>query len=161
VLITAALAVAFLFVLGYTFPERSGIQVAAFLLTTFTLVLTTAALVLQIAHSQQADRSTLFCAINSYLLIGVTGAVLMIIAELLVTGSFTGMESSQVDLEDFMYFAFVTLTTLGYGDISPVSGVGRSLSIFISLTGQLYLVIIMALIIGKYLNAQGPPKDKD
>ena len=55
----------------------------------------------------------------------------------------------------FIYFGFVTLTTLGYGDITPALPLARSLATFTTLVGQLYLVIIMAFIIGKFLNTKG------
>jgi hypothetical protein len=48
----------------------------------------------------------------------------------------------------------VTLTTLGYGDILPLTPLARSLAAFTALFGQLYLVIIMAFLIGKYANAK-------
>ena len=54
--------------------------------------------------------------------------------------------------EDFIYYAFVTMTTLGYGDITPVGSMARSLSIFFSVTGQLYLTMIIAILVGKYLS---------
>ena len=61
----------------------------------------------------------------------------------------TGNFSSQAD---FIYFSFVTITTLGYGDILPVSHLARSLAIMFSVTGQLYLTMIIAMLVGKYLS---------
>jgi len=49
---------------------------------------------------------------------------------------------------DYLYFAFTTLTTTGYGDLSPASDVARAAAILEALLGQLYLVTVLALVIG-------------
>ena len=140
--------------LGVVFKESRTLNIIAFLLSTSSLVLSTIALVTRVANSQAVDKSTILCAINSYLLIGLTASVLFIITGLLVPNSFVNMHDEAGNLTGYIYFGFVTLTTLGYGDISPVTPLARSLSTFVALAGQLYLVIIMALIIGKFLNSK-------
>jgi hypothetical protein len=44
------------------------------------------------------------------------------------------------------------MTTLGYGDIVPVSQIARAVSVFFSLAGQIYLAVVIALIVGKYVS---------
>jgi hypothetical protein len=51
--------------------------------------------------------------------------------------------------EEWMYYSFVTLTTLGYGENTPKSQVARSLAIGEALVGQLYLAILIARLVGK------------
>jgi hypothetical protein len=53
--------------------------------------------------------------------------------------------------QDLLYFTFITLTTIGYGDISPLSDVARNLAVILGLIGQFYNTIIIAIIIGKFL----------
>lgn len=53
---------------------------------------------------------------------------------------------------DYMYFTFVSLTSTGYGDFLPLTPAAKSLSNLISITGQLYIAIIIATLVGKYLN---------
>lgn len=53
---------------------------------------------------------------------------------------------------DVMYYSFVTMTSIGYGDYLPVVSDAKMLSVFIGISGQFYMAIIVALIIGKYLN---------
>ena len=49
-----------------------------------------------------------------------------------------------------IYYSFVTMTTLGYGDITPVGPQARSLSILLSITGPMYIAILIAKLVGKY-----------
>ena len=49
------------------------------------------------------------------------------------------------------YYSFTTLTSLGFGDILPVSAPAQSVSLLIAIAGQLYLTILVAILVGKYL----------
>jgi ion channel len=52
---------------------------------------------------------------------------------------------------DFLYFSFATLTTTGYGDLVPGSNLARSLAILEALTGQIYLVTVVAVLVGNLM----------
>lgn len=134
------------------FPESRNLNVLVFFLNTLFFIIVTIALVAHVAAAREVYPSTLLCAINSYLLIGLTLSILFLILDLFSPGSFLKIDASDGGLSSYIYVGFVTLTTLGYGDITPVTPLARSLASFTALFGQLYLVIIMALIIGKYLN---------
>jgi voltage-gated potassium channel len=54
--------------------------------------------------------------------------------------------------DNFMYYSYITLLSIGYGDIIPVSVLAQKTSVLIGLFGQMYNVIITAIIVGKYLN---------
>jgi Ion channel len=55
---------------------------------------------------------------------------------------------------DRVYFSFTVLTTTGFGDFSPATGVGHSLAVIEMLTGQLYLVTVIGVLIGHYVGRQ-------
>ncbi|MFV0238341.1 MAG: ion channel [Flavobacteriales bacterium] len=55
---------------------------------------------------------------------------------------------------NIMYYSFVTMTSIGYGDLLPLVSESKMLSILIGISGQFYMVVIVALIIGKYLNKE-------
>jgi hypothetical protein len=52
------------------------------------------------------------------------------------------------DISDYLYFSFATLTTVGYGDLSAATDLGRSVAITEALIGQIYLVTVVAVIVG-------------
>lgn len=138
--------------LDLLFPESQNLNILVYFLNTLFFIVVTVALVAHVAVAKEVDSATLLVAINSYLLIGLTLSLLFLILNLFVPGSFNQTESVEGGLSPFVYYGFVTLTTLGYGDITPNTPVARSLASFTALFGQLYLVIIMALIIGKFLS---------
>jgi voltage-gated potassium channel len=143
--------------LDFLFPQARFISITAYILTILSLIFSTIALVSHVGRSENADRSTILSAINSYLLMGLTGSLLLFTVDLILPQSFLTLDAGAGNLNDFIYFGIVTLTTLGYGDISPDGYLARAMSTFIALAGQLYLVIIMALIIGKYLSSKNDP----
>jgi len=115
-------------------------------------------LVRRVARSKEVTGTIIINAINGYLLIGIFGAVLLAMVDTLqkfilhtdiVTINFKG--GTAEGFHDFLYFSFVTLTTLGYGDITPVSSIAKSITVVIAMTGQLYLTILVAMLVGKYL----------
>jgi hypothetical protein len=90
-------------------------------------------------------------AICVYMLIGVMWASMFTILENLHPGSFRIPESPVGELSDFFYYSFVTLTTLGYGDITPITSIARSLSIIEALIGQLYIAILVSRLVGVHI----------
>jgi Ion channel len=63
-------------------------------------------------------------------------------------------------LSDRVYFSFATLTTTGYGDLTAATGVGRALAVVEMLTGQLYLVTVIGLLIGSYVGRDRAPSSE-
>jgi hypothetical protein len=89
-------------------------------------------------------------AIAVYLLLGLTWAQAYELMALWHPGAFAGAVAGAVDVgssQPLTYFSFVTLTTLGYGDIRPVHPVARAFAVLEALTGQLYLAILLARLV--------------
>ena len=139
-------------ILGQVFPDSRELSIITFLLITLFFLVVTIALVAHVSTAREVDGATLLAAINSYLLIGITLSILFLILDLFIPSSFKQLEPGEAGFSTFVYYGLVTLSTLGYGDITPDTPMARSLSTFTALLGQLYLVIIMAIIIGKFLN---------
>jgi hypothetical protein len=103
-------------------------------------------LLVQVFRNGPVTHSRIQGAIAVYLLYGVAWAHAYHITELLHPGSFNP-PGSMSSISDFAYFSFVTLSTLGYGDITPVRPISRSLSVGESLAGQLYLAVLVARLV--------------
>jgi hypothetical protein len=91
-------------------------------------------------------------AICVYLMIGMMWASIYSMLEILYPGSFQISEEIGSDLSHFSYFSFVTLSTLGYGDITPMTAPTRSLSVLEAITGQLYIAILVARLVGIHIS---------
>lgn len=122
-------------------------------------VFITVFMVRHVARSKHVNLTIIINSINGFLLVGVLGAVLLAITEVLQkfgfitdTGAISFAGSTATGFHDYLYFSFVTLTTLGYGDVTPVSALAKSITIIIAVTGQLYLTILIALLVGKFLS---------
>lgn len=89
---------------------------------------------------------TIAGAICAYFLIGLMWASIFAILELLQPDSF-GPANMSAESSSFRYYSFVTLTTLGYGDITPISARARSLSLLEAITGQIYLATLVARLV--------------
>jgi hypothetical protein len=86
-------------------------------------------------------------AVAAYLLLGLAWALAYESVALLATGAFSAASQTGPDRQRFIYFSFVTLTTVGYGDVTPVHPVARSLAVAEALTGQLYPAILLARLV--------------
>ncbi|MEJ2596000.1 MAG: ion channel [bacterium] len=109
-------------------------------------------LVIRVASSREVGLREFLESINVYLLLGIAASILFFIVYRLDPDAYNYPGESPSGRFDFIYYSFVTMTTLGYGDITPISPVARMLSIFFSVAGQLYLTMIIALLVGKYLS---------
>lgn len=143
----------------YYFFDKDILGLVSFLSFFSFNMFITVFMVRHIARSQQVTLTIIMNSINGYLMIGILGAVLLAIAEVLQkfffhtnAGAINFTGNAAAGFHDYLYFSFVTLTTLGYGDITPVSAFAKSLTIVIAVSGQLYLTILIALLVGKYLS---------
>jgi hypothetical protein len=88
-----------------------------------------------------------------YLLMALAWAFIFGAVESLHPGSFSIPEIQDIsNSRHFLYYSFVTITTLGYGDITPVTSLARSLCILEAVTGQLYLVVQVAWLVGMHVS---------
>ena len=91
--------------------------------------------------------------ICAYLLLGIALGLLNMFIHRLLPGSYTGMSDSPTSLAglDMIYYSFVTITTLGYGDISPVRPLARAVAYITAVAGQFYIAILVGMMVGAYM----------
>lgn len=68
-------------------------------------------------------------------------------------------DASTLEFDDLIYFSIVTLTTLGYGDLAPITPVAKSLAAVEALVGQIYLTVLVARLVGMNIEQSQPVKD--
>jgi hypothetical protein len=85
--------------------------------------------------------------VAAYLLLGVAWAHAYSLIAVLRPGAFSGAAAAADSPRAFLYFSFVTLTTVGYGDVLPVHPAARSLAMLEAVTGPLYLAILLARLV--------------
>lgn len=104
-------------------------------------------------------------AVAAYLLLGVAYAHAYQINEHFNPSAITSTEGPLTTVVDWIYYSFSTLSTLGYGDIIPTSRSSRMLAIGEAITGQLYLAILIARLVGLAVSeaagAQRSPEHRD
>lgn len=118
-------------------------------------VLLLAAVLRAVYREETVSADAVSAALCGYILVGLAFGHAYCLVDELVPGSFTGLGvAAEGDREHFLltYFSFVTLTTVGYGDVTPASGPARSLSIVEAVIGQFYLAVLIADLIGKRLS---------
>jgi hypothetical protein len=115
------------------------------------LFYTTVVIVYSVTVSKEINVNIIFGSIAGFLLIGVMGAVICNILELISPGSFTLAEGMGNERITFFYYSFITMTSLGYGDITPATDIARAISVFLVIFGQLYLAIQVAILVGKFI----------
>ncbi len=101
-----------------------------------------------------------------YLIMGILWAQIYLLLETLAPGSFSGKLLSPenppwVQLEGFVYFSFVTLTTLGYGDITPQTQGAGALCQVEAVIGQFYIAVLVARLVSMYHSEKPQKEDTD
>ena len=113
-------------------------------------ILTTVIALHEVLLGGPVDGNKLVGSVCIYLMLGLIWSVVYVFVHVASEGSFTGVKSTALEDQflEFVYYSFVTLTTLGYGDLTPVNPLARALSYLEAVSGQLYLTILVAALVG-------------
>ena len=163
VVVLGAIMIAFAVLRQFTDPlivhHLAGISASVFLITV------TIALgydVVTSGHGRGVSPGLIAGATAVYLLIALTFARLYGVAEAFDDRSLEGALGADgvVRLRELVYFSFITMTTVGYGEITPATGPARFLAVIEALTGQLYLTILVARLVGIQIAQSGDSGDQ-
>lgn len=133
-------------------------QTTSFILESIFLVFSIIVIGRQVFQSKEIDADVIMGAICIYTLSGLTWGLFYSLIEFNFPGSFAGEIVSSENLNllevktnttiSMTYYSFVTLTTLGFGDIIPITPIARSLAIIETLFGQFYIAITISTLVG-------------
>ncbi len=136
---------------GSEFQENFLIRLSVYFIF---YIIVTHQIILQIWKAEKVDNIVIIGLMCGYISLGFLAFFLFTTIELLDPNSFKGIavyaDETSKGLDSIMYYSYITLMTIGYGDITPVTPIAQKASIITGLAGQFYLVIITAVIVGKY-----------
>ena len=146
------------------FTDHVG-WVAVNVMASLFLAYTAGVILHTVLRQDRVNADTIVGGLCIYLMIGIVFVEIYSLVETLQPGSFA-IGGNPITLGEriqfggyaaTLYFSFVTLTTLGYGDVTPLSPIARSLAITEAVMGQLYVAVFIARLVGLYLAGRSQP----
>ena len=107
--------------------------------------------------STSIDVNKIIGAICIYLLLGLDWSFLYLFINIAIPNSFNGLSSTDIgtQLPELVYYSFVTITTLGYGDLTPAKPLARTVAFLEGFVGQFYVAVLVAWLVGMFLSSKG------
>lgn len=137
--------------LGWVAEHRFFFSAAIQVFYIFFVGFSTAVLVVRIFAEKSVSADTIGGGICVYLMTGLLWALLYQLIVLLDPRAFAILTPGKRIEDLFIYYSFGTLTTLGLGDVSPVSELVMSLSTLEAVWGQIFLTVFIARLVGLHL----------
>ena len=106
----------------------------------------------QVWQSKVVQKNVILGLISGYISLGLLSFFTCLTIEIIYPNSYSGLNPSLEISDQLMYYAYITLMTIGYGHILPITPIAQKAAILIGLIGQFYLVILTAIVVGKYLS---------
>lgn len=150
--VVSILALATLWSAWWWLATNEGVQLVR--AWSFAAALDLAAIVYLLQYVYRPEVMTadkLFGAAAAYLIVGSLFATLYALTDRFYPGSFNGIvDAADLAISDFLYFSYTTLTSTGYGDITPKTPQARALCNVEQIVGVLYLAVLIARLAGVY-----------
>ncbi len=148
-----ALAFVFVFAIGL-FMENDSTQLIPIILTLLFYLLAIASATRQVLFSGEVTTNTIIGSICIYFLLGLIWSVLFELLLVLDQNSFAGLHATQWHQasSELLYFSFVSITTMGFGDITPATPVAKCLTYLEGIVGQFYIAILVSSLVGVRLS---------
>lgn len=138
----------------FAFRPDPRITVPTMIFTILFLVFTLVSLLRAVVRAERVTHDTIYGALSVYLLMAITwGAAYLLLVTVqpdAIVMNVPRHPNHQMDWFDCVFYSFVTLTSLGYGDIVPMSEQARSLSILEAVSGIMYVAVLIARFVGLY-----------
>ena len=162
IIIALCLAVPWFVTLMINFPlfesERSIVVRKEIVFAVLLFLFTTITIFIHLLKSREVTSEILFASVCVYLLVGLTWAALYIFIDILYPNSFIDVgDNIAITAPRFLFFSYITLTTVGYGTMTPITDPARSLALLEAIIGQLYLAILVARLVGLHISKPKAP----
>ena len=109
----------------------------------------------QVWKAKRVTKNVVIGLMSGYISLGFLAFFLFMSIELVNPGSFQGILMENNDFEvrsdNILYYAYITLLTIGYGEIVPLTAIAQKAAVLVGLVGQFYMVIITAVVVEKYI----------
>lgn len=119
-------------------------------------ILVTYELILKVWNSKRVNKTVIIGLMSGYISLGFVALFLFLSIELANPNSFSGLTQSdnfiRFQIDELLYLSYISLMTIGYGDIVPLTAIAQKATILIGLLGQFYMVILTGIIVGKFIN---------
>ncbi|MCK6263524.1 potassium channel family protein [Vibrio sp. ZSDE26] len=144
---------------SFTFLEEYDLSLVTLFALLFFLLSHTFDALKQVMLNEYVSKNQIVGSICVYLLVGVSWSIIYLILIELFPSAFNGIEQKPWldNLFEVIYFSFITLTTVGYGDISPALPIPRFFVFIESILGSFYLAIMVATLVSSRLNQTRKP----
>lgn len=106
----------------------------------------------QIIIAKYVDFGMLAAVLCGFIILGLIGGSVFSIIEFTHHDSFNNLSQGVGGFSDLIYFSYITIISVGYGDITPATEIAKKASVFFGLVGYLYGVVVIGIIIGKYIS---------
>jgi len=132
------------------------LRLAVLLLSGLFSLLASVRLVMMLARVPRVNAQVMAGAAAGYIYLGLTGGLVAAAMQVLVPGTFAlgAAGGHELLVDRLTYFSFVVLAGLGLGDVIPLNPLGERFVILLSLSGTLYLALLMGLLIGRFIATQ-------
>lgn len=120
------------------------------------LVYTTVRVLVAVVRTRDVTLDVIAGALASYMMVGLTWAVAYGLLETARPGSIRGLAegSASLDFPTLLYFSYITLLTIGFGDITPVSATARMTTVLEGLVGMMFTTILLAVLVAAHLRSR-------
>lgn len=136
------------------FDTATEVRVVGVVVLAALLIASPIVILRRVGAHREVTATTIWGAISAYLAFGMAFSLMYAAIVSVDPAAFNNMTAG--GLGDPNYFSFVTMTTLGYGDIAPVEDLPRALVVFQTLIGQIYLIVVVARVVSML----GKPNEK-